>query len=223
MHSLFVTGTDTEVGKTVVSCALIRQLVAGGLRVAAMKPVASGAQRVDGELRNDDALQLMAAANVELPYALVNPYCFEPAIAPHIAAQQAGVEMSLDKIVSAYQQIARLADVVVVEGAGGWFVPLNASQTWADVAGILELPVMLVVGMRLGCLNHAMLTAHAVQTRGLQLTGWIANILDPSMPELTHNIDTLKRFIMAPHLGVMPFLRDVTAKQDVNFKTPFVD
>jgi dethiobiotin synthetase len=223
MQSFFVTGIDTEVGKTYVSCALIRQLVAAGQRVAGMKPVASGARKLDGQLRNDDALQLMSAANVDMDYELVNPYCFEPAIAPHIAAQQAGVEMSPEVIHTAYKKLSAQADIVVVEGVGGWYVPLNSYQTMADVAQTLNLPVLLVVGMRLGCLNHALLTADAVRARGLKLAGWIANILDPSMPELTHNIDTLKRFIMAPHLGVMPFLRDVTVKQDVNFKTPFVD
>lgn len=220
MHSIFVTGTDTEVGKTQVSCALIRQLAGSGLRVAGMKPIASGARWLEGELRNDDALQLMAAANVEVPYALVNPYCFEPAIAPHIAAQQAGVEMSPQTIVTAYQQLAALADVVVVEGVGGWFVPINANQTLADVATKLQLPVIMVVGMRLGCLNHAMLTVHAVRSRSLELTGWIANTLDPAMPSLQENIETLECFIDAPHLGVMPFLQHASAAQDINFKIP---
>lgn len=221
MRSLYVSGTDTEVGKTQVSCALIRQLVSSGLRVAGMKPVASGARRVNGELRNDDALQLMDAANVMVPYELVNPYCFEPAIAPHIAAQQAGVEMSPDIIVAAYRQISTLADVVVVEGVGGWFVPINAHQTMADVASLLKLPVVLVVGMRLGCLNHAMLTEHAIQTRSLELAGWIANTLDPAMPSLMQNIDTLKSFMTAPHWGVMPYLHSTSAKQNISFKMSY--
>lgn len=221
MHSIFVTGTDTEVGKTQVSSALIRQLVAAGLRVAAMKPIASGAQLMDGVLRNSDALQLMASANIDVPYSWVNPYCFEPAIAPHIAAQQAGIEMSLDVICDAYQQLATASDVVVVEGVGGWCVPINGKQTMADLARALKLPVIMVVGMRLGCLNHAMLTAQSIQASSLTLLGWIANTLDPTMASLSQNIETLERFLSAPHLGLMPYLQHGYTQQDINFKIPF--
>jgi dethiobiotin synthetase len=223
MQSIFVTGTDTEVGKTQVSCALILQLVAAGLRVAGMKPVASGARFVEGQLRNDDALQLIAAANVDVPYEWVNPYCFEPAIAPHVAALQAGIEMTPDVIVAAYQQLQSVADVVVVEGVGGWFVPLNARQTMADVVAKLKLPVVMVVGMRLGCLNHAMLTAHAIQTSSLTLAGWVANTLDPDMPSLAQNIETLKTLLTAPHWGVMPYLQHSSAIQNISFKNTFLD
>lgn len=223
MHSIFVTGTDTEVGKTRVSCALIRQLVATGLRVACMKPVASGAQKRDGNLRNDDALQLMRAANVEAPYEWVNPYCFEPAIAPHIAAQQAGIEMSPEVIQTAYEKLSTLADVVVVEGVGGWNVPINTHQTMADIAARLRLQVVLVVGMRLGCLNHAMLTAQAVHARALILSGWIANTLDPDMPSLMQNIETLETFIDAPYLGVMPHTPGDSANQNINFKIAYIN
>lgn len=217
MHSIFVTGTDTEVGKTQVSCALIRQLVATGLRVAAMKPIASGARLLQGVLRNDDALQLMASTNVEVPYAWVNPYCFEPAIAPHIAAQQAGIEMSLEVICEAYQQLAAVADVVVVEGVGGWCVPINANQTVADLAQALQLPVVMVVGLRLGCLNHAMLTAQAIQANSLVLLGWIANVLDPAMAALSQNIATLERFLPVPQLGVMPHLQHAAIHPNISF------
>lgn len=217
MQSIFVTGTDTEVGKTFVSCALVRQLVAGGLRVAVMKPVASGARMQSGQLRNDDALQLIAASNVDAPYEWVNPYCFEPAIAPHIAAQQAGIEMTPAPILEAYQGLAERADVVVVEGVGGWLVPLNAQQTMAEVAVDLNLAVVLVVGMRLGCINHALLSVDAIRSCGLPVYGWIANILDPCMPYLQENIETLKNFISASHLGVMPHVKSPEELQDINF------
>lgn len=218
MQSMFVTGTDTEVGKTFVSCAIVRQLAATGLRVAVMKPIASGAQRRGKELRNDDALQLMAASNVDAPYEWINPYCFEPAIAPHIAAQQVGIEMSYEPILTAYQRLCERSDVVVVEGVGGWFVPLNSQQTVAELAVRLQLPVVLVVGMRLGCINHALLTIEAIRAKGLDVHGWIANILDSAMPFLQENIRTLKKFISAPHLGVMPHVNSPENLQDINFK-----
>lgn len=215
---MFVTGTDTEVGKTFVSCALIRQLAASGLRVAAMKPVASGARSVGGQLRNDDALQLMAASNVDAPYEWVNPYCFEPAIAPHIAAQQAGIEMSQEPVLEAYQRLSERAEVVVVEGVGGWAVPMNTRQTMADLAARLNLPVVLVVGMRLGCINHALLSIEAIRSHGLPVRGWIANTLDPDMPCLQENIKTLENFISASHLGVMPYVKTPEILQNINFK-----
>lgn len=218
MQSTFVTGTDTEVGKTFVSCALVRQLVANGLRVTVMKPVASGAQWLNGELRNDDALQLIAASNVDVPYEWVNPYCFEPAIAPHIAAEQSGIEISLEHILTTYQRLSNLADVVIVEGVGGWLVPLNSRQTMADLAGRLNLPVMLVVGMRLGCINHALLTVDAIHAKALNMRGWIANILDPHMPCLQENIQTLEKFISASHLGVMPNINTPQELQNINLK-----
>lgn len=219
MHSIFVTGTDTGVGKTQVSCALLRQLGAEGYRVVGMKPVASGATRHTGVLRNDDALQLMAAANVAAPYEWVNPYCFEPAIAPHIAADQSKRPISIETIAHAYQQLAKQADVVVVEGVGGWEVPVNATQTMADVALHLQLQVVLVVGMRLGCLNHALLTAQSIAARGVRFAGWIANVLDANMPALAANIETLKTRISAPMLGVMPFVTPALDMSTVSFAT----
>lgn len=205
MKSVFVTGTDTGVGKTQVSCALMRQLIAEGYRVVGMKPVASGAQYDDGKLVNEDALHLMATANVDVPYEWVNPYCFEAAIAPHLAAQRAGIQITLEAIHRAYQQLATIADVVVVEGVGGWAVPINATQTMADVAVMLSLPVIMVVGMRLGCLNHAQLTAQSILASTLPFAGWIANTLDPMMPALQENMDTLKEVLQIPLIGMLDY------------------
>ena len=199
----FVTGTDTGVGKTTVAVALIQALRQRGLRVAAMKPVAAGCEWVDGKLANADVHALRAAANVDTDPALVNPYTFEPAIAPHIAAAQAGIEIKLETITSAYEALARAADVVVVEGVGGFRVPLSASLDTADLAQALNLPVVLVVGMRLGCLNHALLTAEAINHRGLTWAGWVANELDADMPALAANFDELKLRLSAPCLGRM--------------------
>jgi dethiobiotin synthetase len=222
MKSFFVTGTDTGVGKTHISCALMRQLIAAGYRVVGMKPVASGGQDVAGKLMNTDAQQLMATANVFAPYELVNPYCFEAAIAPHIAAQEAGIAISTAVILSAYQQLAAVADVVIVEGVGGWAVPINATQTMADVAAILKLPVIMVVGMRLGCLNHAMLTAQSIQASSVQLAAWVANTLDATMPALQANIDTFKTTFAAPLLGVVPDHSGMKPIADTHFDLTLV-
>ena len=199
----FVTGTDTGVGKTTVAVALIQALRQRGLRVAAMKPVAAGCEWVDGQLANADVRALRAAANVDTDPVLVNPYTFEPAIAPHIAAAQVGTEIKLETITSAYDALARAADVVVVEGVGGFRVPLSASLDTADLAQALNLPVVLVVGMRLGCLNHALLTVEAINHRGLTWAGWVANELDADMSALAANFDELKSRLSAPCLGRM--------------------
>ena len=199
----FVTGTDTGVGKTTVSVALIHALRQRGHKVVAMKPVAAGCTWTEGELRNDDVVALSTATNVQADPALVSPYVFAPAIAPHIAAAQAGVEISLDKIVFAYTALSGLADVIIVEGVGGFCVPLGEHLDTADLAQALGLPIILVVGMRLGCLNHALLTAEAIQRRGLKLAGWIANVLESDMPALAENLLTLRRRIPAAYLGKM--------------------
>lgn len=217
MKSLFVTGTDTGVGKTWITCNLMRQLIEQGLRVVGMKPVASGAVQHEGQLRNEDALQLLATANVEVPYEWVNPYCFAPAIAPHIAAQQAGMPMSLDVIKSAYQRLAALADVVVVEGVGGWAVPINTTKTMADIAVMLNMPVIMVVGMRLGCLNHAILTAQSIRSYALTLSAWVANSTEPAMPAWQENIAALKSFIPAPLAAIMPYVSNNTKTSDFHF------
>jgi len=205
MNSFFVTGTDTDAGKTVISVALIELLKQQGLRVAGMKPVASGCDLTEQGLRNDDAMQLMQQANVDLPYKLINPYLFQPAIAPHIAAEQVNTTIDFARIIHNYQHIQQQADGVVVEGAGGWFVPLNQQQTIADLAIQLNLPVILVVGIRLGCINHALLSVNAIAQSGLKLHGWIANSVTKSN-ETEAMITTLKQRIDAPCLGHVPHL-----------------
>lgn len=202
-RGLFVTGTDTGVGKTRVAVALIHTLRAQGLRVAAMKPVSAGS--APDEL-NEDVVALMQAANVEAEVSDVNPYAFAEPIAPHIAAQQAGVTIELSIIAAAYSRLAAMSDVVVVEGAGGWRVPLNEHEDMADLAQRLGLPVVLVVGLRLGCLNHALLTAESISRRQLPWAGWVGNHIDPSMAQQAANLDALHRRLPKPCLGVQDFM-----------------
>ncbi|MGB5177234.1 MAG: dethiobiotin synthase [Gammaproteobacteria bacterium] len=200
----FVTGTDTGVGKTMVTLGLMQCLQAQGHSVAAMKPVASGCERHAAGMRNADALLLQQQATVEPGYELVNPYAFEPAIAPHIAAAQAGVHIDLEHILATHQRLAAGVDCVLVEGVGGWQVPLNEDETLADLARLLGLDVVMVVAMRLGCLNHALLTAAAIEAAGCTLAGWVANLLPPLPECVEENIKSLKSRISAPLLGVLP-------------------
>lgn len=206
MRGWFVTGTDTEIGKTLVSAALLHALRAAGLRVAGMKPVASGCERTPAGLRNADALALLAAAGRDAAYADVNPYAFAPPIAPHIAAEQAGVRIDAAVIESAARRLAAGADALVVEGVGGFLVPLGPDLDVAGLAGALRLPVILVVGLRLGCINHALLTAEAVRARGLKLAGWVGSRVDPDMAYVAENIEALRSRLPAPCLGVLPHL-----------------
>jgi len=198
MNSYFVTGTDTGCGKTTVTAALARHLVARGRSVVCYKPVASGCETTPEGLRNDDALKLQAAASVVLDYEQVNPVALEPAIAPHIAAERAGVVIDITRLAEAMQAAA--AEVRLVEGAGGWMVPLGSDTTTADLARAIEARVILVVGVRLGCINHAQLSARAIHADGLPLHGWIANVMDPSMPALAENLETLER-LLGPRLA----------------------
>jgi dethiobiotin synthetase len=201
----FVTGTDTGVGKTRASSGLIRALRQRGLRAHGMKPVASGSERSAAGLRNEDALALISASGLACAYEDVNPYAFEPAVAPHIAAAAAGVTIAFDSIGSAYQRLAAAADHVVVEGAGGWRVPLGPTTFLSDLVRYLQLDVILVVGLRLGCLNHAILTAEAVERLdGLRLIGWIGSALDADMPNIGDNIATLRHALTAPCVGILP-------------------
>lgn len=202
----FVTGTDTGIGKTTVSCALLRAFAAQGNRVVGMKPVTAGCRREGDLLISEDVEQLQAASTVSAPLALVNPYTFEPPVAPHIAADQAGVEIDLEQIEAAFKKLQSLADIVVVEGVGGFRVPLNQNQDTADMAVKLGLPVILVVGMRLGCLNQALLTLEAITHRGLALAGWVANFTQAApMDAAEANITTLQQKIPAPLLGILEF------------------
>lgn len=198
----FVTGTDTGVGKTLVSCALLRGFAACGLRAVGMKPVAAGC---DAAGLHGDVERLCAAGNVEVGRAWVNPYALPAPIAPHLAARQAGVQIDLRRIGDAFRQLGAIADVVVVEGAGGALVPLNEREDSGDLMRKLALPVVLVVGMRLGCLNHALLTAEALERRGLPMAGWVANRIDPDMPAWAENIAALEQRLAVPLLGVVPF------------------
>ena len=203
----FVTGTDTEVGKTVVAAALLGLARKRGLRCAGVKPVAAGCHWQDGRLVNGDALALMAASGASLDYPTVNPVALEPAIAPHIAAVQAGRALRAETLAAHCRAVAQGDfDFVLVEGAGGWFVPLNDEQTLADLCVGLDAAVILVVGMKLGCLNHALLSAAAIARSGLQLAGWVGNSVAGEMPYLEENIATLRARLEAPCLGVVPHL-----------------
>ena len=197
----FVTGTDTEVGKTFSCCALLHVLRNQGLQAVGMKPVAAG---VDAQGRNEDVEALMAAASVAAPRALVNPYLFAAAIAPHIAAAEQGVRIELAPILSAFHALRAQADVVLVEGVGGFCVPLGPGIDTVDLARALGLPVILVVGMRLGCINHALLSQQAIAASGLTLAGWVANRVDPDMARFEDNLAALHARLQAPLLGVIP-------------------
>ncbi|HSH53814.1 MAG TPA: dethiobiotin synthase [Methylotenera sp.] len=203
-NSYCIMGTDTNVGKTYVASALVRHFVDAGFKTVGMKPIASGCElNQQGELLNDDVVALSAASNVHASLDLINPYRFVPAIAPHIAAEQAGVDMRLEVIADAYQQLKLLAEVVIIEGAGGFLVPINQQQTLADLAVKLDLPIILVIGMRLGCINHALLTVEAIQARGLELAGWVANEIEPNMAMFEENLTSLQQRISAPCLSVV--------------------
>jgi dethiobiotin synthetase len=205
MKGIFITGTDTGVGKTLVARTIIHVMRRQYDKVGVMKPVASGAVFQNGLLQNDDAMQLQKACNVPLPYALINPYCFSPAIAPHIAAELEGVVIDIKHIQTCFTNIAHQVDVVVVEGAGGWLAPINEQATIETLAQALSIPVVLVVGLRLGCLNHALLTMNAMYRSGVSVLGWVGNIIDPDFQYLEKNVSTLKQRIAAPCLGVLPF------------------
>jgi dethiobiotin synthetase len=204
MKGCFVTGTDTEIGKTVVSCAIMRRLASQGLSVAAMKPIASGASQTKDGWRNDDAVALMQEATVQFAYENVNPYCFEPAIAPHLAAEQAKVVIQSDRIQENFSILAAKADFVVVEGVGGWLVPLASNLNVAQLAKILDLPVVLTVGMRLGCINHALLSVAAIAQSCCRLVGWVANFNSGSYAMDSQNINTLVEYLPAPLIGTLP-------------------
>lgn len=200
-HAYFVTGTDTGIGKTHITCALLHATRQQGLTAVGMKPVAAG---IEADGRNDDVVRLLAASSVQPPLDWVNPYLYDPFIAPHIAAREAGHPIDIGVICQAFVRLRALAEVVWVEGVGGFRVPLDERIDAADLARILNLPVVLVVGMRLGCLNHALLTVEAVARRGLILAGWVANRIDPEMARFAANLDTLQARLDAPLLGVAP-------------------
>jgi dethiobiotin synthetase len=203
-QGIFVTGTDTGCGKTRVSLALIAQLRARGIRVSGFKPVAAGSELHHGELRNDDALSLIAASGIDVSYRVVNPYCFEPAIAPHLAAAELGVQIEAGPILAARDQLALACEFMVVEGAGGWRVPLGTQLDIQGLALELGLPVLLVVGLRLGCLNHALLSEQSILASGARLLGWIGSQVDPGMARLNENIAALNAGLSRSCLGILP-------------------
>jgi len=198
----YITGTDTGAGKTLTSCALLHAFAAQGLSVVGMKPVACGC---DDDEPNDDVKLLRAASNILASYGQINPYNFLRPIAPHIAARNAGVRIEFARILTSYRELLSQADEVIVEGIGGFKVPLNEKQDSAELAQQFELPVILVVGVRLGCLNHALLSADAIAAHGLKLAGWVANVLDADMPALRDNIAALEQRLLAPLLGVVEY------------------
>jgi len=202
MKGIFITGTDTGIGKTYFSLACINALQQAGIKTIAMKPVASGAELVDGQLRNEDALLIQQALNHAVDYDLINPYAFAPSVSPHIAAAEAGVEIDLQLIQKKYQQLSKGAEFAIVEGVGGWLAPLSTNLTVADMAKAIGLPVVMVVGIRLGCLNHAMLTAQAIVQSGLNLAGWVANDIEAELESADEQVDYLSR-----SLGMAPLVR----------------
>ena len=209
---LFIAGTDTGVGKTLVAVSIVRALAERGVAVAAMKPVAAGASMTPQGLRNDDALALAAAASVAAPYERINPYCLRAPLSPHIAAAEEGIAIDVRTIRQRFEELARGADCVIVEGAGGWLAPIGARETLADVARALELPVVLVVGLRLGCLNHALLSARAIAADGLELAGWIGNGIDAEFERRAENLLTLEQRLGCAPLALLPPLGRATER-----------
>lgn len=204
--AFFITGTDTDVGKTVIGAGLLFAAKQRGLTTAALKPVAAGCAQTAAGLRNDDALMLQSVITQNLSYEQINPIAFAPAIAPHIAAQQSNRRLAVDRLAGFCRGVLGTADVTIVEGAGGWRVPLNNVETLADLARVLQLPVIMVVGIRLGCINHALLTAEAIARDGLPLAGWVANCVDVNMPYIDENISTLQQRLPTPFLGKVPWM-----------------
>ncbi len=210
--SCFVTGTDTGVGKTLITAALLHALAKTGLRVTGMKPIAAGAELIDGELWNEDVAMLAAASNTNLPRELTTPYLLREPAAPHIAAQLEHASLDMQHLLDCYQQIAQQSDCVIVEGVGGFCVPINDDVDTADLAVQPGLDVVMVVGLRLGCINHALLTAEAIKVRGLNLVGWVANQIDVNMSHQQANLPALEQRLSAPLIGVVPWMAAVSAQ-----------
>ncbi len=204
MKAYFITATDTDAGKTFVTTGLLEALAKSGFKTLGFKPVASGCVMTEHGLRNDDAVKIIKASHSEISYSQINPYAFEPAIAPHIAAQKAGLSIHIQSIVDTILNSLNDIDYVLVEGVGGWMVPLNDQQTVADLAALLNFPVILVVNMRLGCINHALLTVDAIEQKGLRIAGWIANQPENSMELLQENVASIESRITPPLLGIIP-------------------
>ncbi|MCF2859540.1 dethiobiotin synthase [Pseudoalteromonas sp. SMS1] len=214
MSQFFITGTDTEVGKTYVTSLLLKYLVSKKKKALGFKPIAAGAEEAFGELVNEDALTLMEAANVHGTYEQINPFCFAPPIAPHIAAQRVNVHIAKQDLTNKLAEVSTLgAEFTLVEGAGGWALPINDTEFLSSWVAEQNLPVILVVGMKLGCLNHAFLTLQAIEATGAKCVGWIANQIDPNMAEFDANLDTLKQRLNSPLLAVTPYSEDKAKMQ----------
>lgn len=220
MHYYFVTGTDTEIGKTFVTCTLLHAARKAGLRAVGYKPIAAGAELLDGTWSNEDARRLQQASSPGFSLAQINPLCLREAVAPHIAAASEGVVLDVPPLVAGFERLAAEADFVLVEGVGGFRVPLDERLDTADLACALRLPVILVVGMRLGCINHALLTAEAIEARGLVLAGWVANTLAPRMNRFDENLQALQARIRAPLLGVIPHCAEGPAAVAAQVRLP---
>lgn len=212
-NDYFIAGTDTEIGKTFTTSALLRAFAQQGRSTLGMKPIASGADEIDGVLHNEDVDSLVAASNVKAPQEIVVPYLMRTPAAPHIVAQVENVKIDVQHIASCYEQAQALADVILVEGVGGFCVPLDDNTSTVDLAQRMNLPVILVVGMRLGCINHALLTAQAIRASGLHLAAWVANTVDPQMRFFDENVQAIAQRIAAPCLGVMPRLAESEVNQ----------
>ncbi|EXJ15064.1 dethiobiotin synthase [Imhoffiella purpurea] len=208
MTGIFITGTDTDCGKTEISLGLMASLQSRGASVLGMKPVASGCEPGPDGLRNGDALRLLAQGSTAAPYGILNPFAFRPPVAPHLAAAETGVQISPTTIRTAYRTLRQEADLVVVEGVGGWRVPLGSDFFVSDIPILLDLPVVLVVGLKLGCINHALLTVESIRASGARLAGWVANQVEPGMLVREANLATLAALIEAPCLGVVPWMDD---------------
>jgi dethiobiotin synthetase len=217
--SWLITGTDTDVGKTRVALALLRAVAATGKSVVGMKPVASGCHVTPAGPRSEDAELLLRASNVQAAYRDVNPYAFVPAIAPHLAAAEAGVTIQADVIRESFATLAGLADCVIVEGAGGWLTPIDERQTMADVASVFGLPVVLVVGLRLGCLNHALLTRAAIAQCGLAFAGWVGNVIEATMERVPENLNALEKLLHAPPLAVFAWNSNEPSSVEIEMLT----
>jgi dethiobiotin synthetase len=216
----FIAGTDTGVGKTLVACALLHQFRRLGYSTAGMKPVAAGGLDIGQEFTNEDVVALRDASSIKADKDLLNPYLLKQAVAPHIAAAQEGIAIDLAQIRLRFEALAKLAAVVIVEGVGGFRVPLNSREDSGDLAVMLGIPVVLVVGMRLGCLSHALLTQEAVLSRNLRLSGWVANRIDPNMPKFEENVEALRERFTCPLLGTVAHLeRPDPAKIDLRTPT----
>jgi len=212
INGLFITGTDTSCGKTEITLGLMQLLQSREHTVLGMKPIASGATPTAEGLRNEDAIRILEQGSVQVPYRTLNPYVYEPPIAPHLAAELENEEIDLSVISTYCISLSQQADCIIVEGVGGWRVPFNKQQSAADLALMLNIPVILVVGLKLGCINHALLTVENIQASGVRLAGWVANEVEPYMLNKDDNITTLQTAITAPCLGVVPYLKSPSAK-----------